>query len=471
MRAPDDRRPGDLLVERLVGLESAGEPAGAEAYRDLYEHAHDRALRSDPAGSRWLVALTAHPNGSVRAIAVSALAEGRDPAHQAIMLEALAAPDPRLVVPAVDGLTARTVTEVFDRLVALVNRPGEPWSWARRCAARRIAESGHPRRLSVLAGALAHADHGGVHDIVHVLIRSGDPGFGPALVEHLRSRTTGLIAVAFALGHLRVADATGPLVDALRTTDVTLAVTVLRALGRIGAEEAAPAVRSMLDHHDAEVREAALLALARIGGPLVVPAALTASDDGDPSVRGGAIRVLAAHGDQRAVGRLAAACDGRHVRVALTGLVRLADPRVAPTLVDVLVSTTDRPARKLAGRALARIGARPLLPTWHQDRLVRRAAVWVVGQRADARDARVLIRALRDEDELVRARAAAALGRMAVAEALTPLTDALDDPRPRVRANAATALRRIAPPDLPDRLAAARRDPHPAVRAAATAGP
>ncbi|MER5265728.1 HEAT repeat domain-containing protein [Actinosynnema sp. NPDC002837] len=468
MREPSDRRPGDVLVARLVALDATSAPHTA-AYRELYEHAHDRALLSDPAGSRWLVALTAHPTKSVRVIALSALAAGRDPAHQTIMVDALSDPDPLLVTSAVRGLTAETVAEVFDRLVELAGRAGPPWAWARRFAARRIAESGHPRRLAILADALAHADHGGVHDIAHTLARAGDLGVAPALIEHLRSRSTGLGAVAFALGHLRVADATSPLIDALRTNDITQTTAVLEALGKIGSDRAAPAIRPVLDHGQAFVREAALLALSRIGGPLVVPAALAATDDGDPAVRERAIRVLAEHGDQRAVGRLAAACDGRHVRVALTGLVRLADPRVARTLVDVLLRTTDRRARKLAGRALVRTGARTPLPTWHEDPLARRAAVWVVGQRADARDSHLLTRALKDEDELVRARAAAGLGRMAITEAVAPLTDALTDPRPRVRANAATALGRTAPPDLPDRLAAALRDPHPAVRSAAAA--
>lgn len=305
-----------------------------------------------------------------------------------------------------------------------------------------------------------------MHDIAHVIAREGDLSVTPALIEHLRSRSPGGGAVAFALGHLRVEEATGALIDALGTTDIAHTTIALQALAKLGSAEAVPAIQSLLDHRQATVREAALLALSRIGGPQAVPAA---TDDVDPAVRERAIRVLAEHGDQRAVGRLAAACDGRHVRVALTGLVRLADPLVAPTLVDVLQNTTDRRSRKLAGRALARIDARPQLHTWSRDHLVRRAAIRVVGQHADARDAHVLIRALQDEDELVRARAAAGLGRMATATALSPLTDALNDPRPRVRANAATALGRVAPADLRDRLAAALRDPHPGVRSAATA--
>jgi HEAT repeat protein len=469
VRKPTDRRSGDDLVARLVRLEPTGPAGCTEAYKDLYEHAHDKALLSDPAGSRWLAAMTAHPSRAVRTIAISALAELRDPAHQTIMVDALSDPDPTVVGSAVRGLTARTVTEVFDQLVALVNRPGRPWSWTRRYATQRIAESAHPQRLMILADALPNADHGGAHDIAHVLARAGDPRVGPALIEHLRSRAPGGCAVAFALGHLRIADATSALFDALHTADATQAMSILGALTKIGPDQASPAVQSMLDHPQAAVREAALLTLSRLGGPLAVPAALAATDDGDPAVRERAIRVLAEHGDHRAVGRLAAACDGRHVRVALTGLVRLADPSVAPTLLEVLVTTTDRRTRKLAGQALARIGAPPRLPSWQRNRVVRRASAWVIGQCAEARDVHVLVRALQDEDELIRARAAAALGRLPIAEALAPLTEALNDPRPRVRANAATALGRTRPADLHDRLAAALHDPHPAVRAAATA--
>lgn len=460
-------------MARLVRLEPDGRPtwsaAYAKAHQELHNHAHSQTLLSDPAGSRWLVTMTAHPSNAVRAIAVSALVRVGDPVHQTIMVAALSDPDPHVVASAVRGLTAQTVPEVFDQLAALVDRTGPPWSWARRHAARRIAESPHPRRLSILTDALAHADNGGAHDIAHALAREGDPRVAPALIEHLRSRATGRCAVAFALGHLRIADATGALIDALHTADVPQTTAVLEALSKIGSEQAAPAIQSMLDHRQAAVREAALLALSRIGGPLVVPAAIAATDDGDPAVRERAIRVLAKHGDHRALGRLAASCDGRHVRVAVTGLVRLADPSVAPTLVEILLSTTDRRTRKLAGQAVARTDAWPYLPTHHRNRVVRRAVVWVVGQRADARDADALVRALHDEDELVRARAAAALGRMPIAKALAPLTDALNDPRPRVRANAATALGRATPADLHDRLAGALLDPHPAVRAAATA--
>ncbi|TCO45868.1 HEAT repeat domain-containing protein [Actinocrispum wychmicini] len=415
--------------------------------------------------------MAAHPSNAVRAIAVSALAAVST--HQPIMVNALSDADPRVVAAAVRGLTAQTTASVFDQLVELLNRTERGWAWVCRAAAQRIAGSSHPRRLDILADALGHVDHGSAHDIARTLARAGDLRVAPVLIELLRAHSPSRCATAFVLGHLRVAEATSALIDALREPNIEQAKIVLEALGKIGSQQATPGIRAMLDHSCATVREAALLALARVGGPLVIPAALAATDDGDPTVRERAIRLLAKHGDHRAVGRLASACDGRHVRIALTGLVRLADASVVPTLVHTLLTTTDRQARKLAGQALAHTGTRTYLPTRHPNPLVRRAVIWVVGQRADPSDAHALITAMQDDDELVRARAAAALGGITdtttLAKTVAPLTQALTDPKPRVRANAAIALGRTAPAELRDRLAGSLADPHPAVQAATTA--
>ncbi|MFJ9778727.1 HEAT repeat domain-containing protein [Amycolatopsis sp. NPDC101161] len=92
---------------------------------------------------------------------------------------------------------------------------------------------------------------------------------------------------------------------------------------------------------------------------MATPAALKAADDVHPVVRARAYRMLAKHGDHRALGRLTAACDSRHVHTALTGLARLADDSVAPTLVQVLLTTEERRVRKLAGRTSLSDRAQP----------------------------------------------------------------------------------------------------------------
>src|SRR3954447_1742912 len=114
---------GDALVARLANLEPI-EPEGwsatrAEAYKALFDHAH--AVVSDPAGPAWLATVTAHPNSTVRAIAVDALGSSDDPAWQPILVRALSDPSLNVVQAAVKGLTAQSSDEVFDLLVTLLN--------------------------------------------------------------------------------------------------------------------------------------------------------------------------------------------------------------------------------------------------------------------------------------------------------------------------------------------------------------
>ena len=466
-----DTAMGQALVARLVNLEpikpEGWSAARTEAYKALYDHAH--AVVSDPSGPAWLATLAAHPNDLVRAIAARALGSGRDPADQPILVRALSDPAADVVQAALEGLTTQSSDEVFDQLVTLLNETDRDRAWLGRYAAQRIAESSNPRRLDVLADALGQGHHNAAHDITCALSRAGDLRVAPVLIEHLRHRRPGRFAAAEVLGNLRVAEATAPLIDVLRESDGAHALPVMEALGKLEALEAAPAIVPLLDHSSSDVREGALLALNRIGGPLATPAALKATDDVHPVVRARAFRVLAKHGDHRALGRLAAACDSWHVHTALTGLFRLADDTVAPTVAQVLLTTDERRVRKLAGRILARIGTRHYLPSHDPDPLVRRAIVWVIGQRADPAYFWPLTNALKDDDELVRSRAAAALGRITHEKTLPVLTEALRDPRPRVRANAATALGRTTPDGLRSVLADALVDPHPAVRSAATA--
>jgi len=466
-----DTATGDALVARLVNLEpirpDEWPEARIEAHKALYQYAH--AAVSHAAGPVWLISLAAHPNSRVRAIAVEALGSGHDPAHQPTLVQALSDPAANVVRAALEGLTPQTSDEVFDLLVTLLNETDRDRVWTHRPAAQRIAETSDPGRLGVLADALGEVHHDAAHDITRTLSRAGDPRVAPALIEHLRHRRPGRFAAAEVLGNLRIAEATGPLIDVLRESDGPQSLPVVVALGKLEALEAAPAIVPLLDHNSYSVREGALLALNRIGGPLATPAALKAADDVHPVVRARALQVLAKHGDHRALGRLAAACDGWHVHTALTGLARLADDSVALTVVQVLLTTYERRVRKLAGRILARIDTQHYLPGHDPDPLVRRVIVWVIGQRADPAYMWTLTNALQDEDELVRSRAAAALGRITHEKTLPLLAEALCDPRPRVRANAATALGRTAPDGLRSHLADALVDPHPAVRSAAAA--
>jgi HEAT repeat protein len=298
---------GDALVARLVNLEPIKPEhwpaARAEAHKALNQHAH--TVVSDPAGPAWLTTLATHPNSLVRAIAVRALGSGHDPAHQPILVQALSDPAANVVHAALEGLTAQSSDEVFDLLVTLLNETDPDRAWTSRYAAQRIAETSDPRRLDVLADALGQVHLNAFHDITHALSRAGDLRVAPVLIEHLRHRRPGRFAAAEVLGNLRVAEATGPLIDVLRESDGPQSLPVMQALGKLEALDAAPAIVPLLDHSSSYVRDGALLALNRIGGPLATRAALKATDDVHPVVRTRAFRVLARHGDHRALGRLA----------------------------------------------------------------------------------------------------------------------------------------------------------------------
>ncbi|MFJ9778728.1 hypothetical protein ACIRSS_04035 [Amycolatopsis sp. NPDC101161] len=86
-------------------------------------------------------------------------------------------------------------------------------------------------------------DHGAAHDITRALSRAGDLRVAPVLIEHLRYRRPGRFAVAEVLGNLRVAEATGPLIDVLRESDGYQSLRVVEALGKLEALARAPCWR------------------------------------------------------------------------------------------------------------------------------------------------------------------------------------------------------------------------------------
>jgi HEAT repeat protein len=452
-----DPRAGVALIAAYLELEARGVdwrradvPAVHESIRRL---ARDPAALVDPAWVDRLVELARGSNGALRAIAVGGLASTRDPVWQPLLAASLQDPHPGVVVAAVDGLDASTADREFDALVRLLGSTGRDTVWVRRAAVAKIAATDRSERGAVLAAALGRltgGENGTAHEIAQALVRIGDRTVVAALIEQVAARSPCRDAAVFVLGELRASVAVGPVGEALREVgdrDGWLAVACATALGKIGLPDGVQALVAASDHPSADVRDHVLRALARIGGPNAAAAAMRACDDGDPVVRERAARVLARWGGSEAVGRLAALCDGPHVRVAVAGLARVADDSVAPTLIRVLTTTTDRRNRHLAGRALVRCGSGVRLAlSGHTDPVVRRAVAWVLSQRGLRADQSQLIDALRDRDEYVRARAARGLGRMGAAEAVDALDRSLGDPSPLVRANVVAALAALGRP-------------------------
>lgn len=103
-------------------------------------------------------------------------------------------------------------------------------------------------------------------------------------------------------------------------------------------------------------------------------------------------------------------------------------------------------------QALVKIGGgavEPLLPALRdQDRQVRTAAVWVLGELKDPRAVAALADLLRDDERMVREEAAKALGVIGDASAIGPLFLALHDKEDMLRQYAAKSLGKIGTPVL-----------------------
>jgi HEAT repeat protein len=161
--------------------------------------------------------------------------------------------------------------------------------------------------------------------------------------------------------------------------------------------------------------------LRRVPGPAAAEVALVAVDDPNPAVRQEAVHLLASRGDARAVPRLIGLADSRHARVALSGLLRLRDPRAVATALHVLATAPDKTTRHLAGRVVVAGAAGPIPAAAPPDLRGRRAYAWVLGRTARQDRSGWLISELTARDEILRARCADALGRIGAARAADAL--------------------------------------------------
>jgi HEAT repeat protein len=431
--------------------------------------AAQRRLQADPEWVATLISLARHHDDFLRATAIRGLAGLAE--HDPLIAGALSDAGPQVVDAALASLSRTAGLEAT--LAQIAGMLDRGWTWPRRHAVRLLVRTGAPQARAVLLAALAADGMGLGHDLVSRLARDDDRSAIPALAGQLRGGAPGRAAAAFLLGELRARESAGDLAAALDDDLAGLQVTIacIEALGKLADPATVPALARAAGHHLAWVRASSLAALSKIDHPEVAQIALTATEDFDPDVRERAVRILAARGGREATARLLTFCDGPHARVALQGLIRIADERAVPALSRVFQAAADRRIRHLAGRALARSARHaPALYVTSATRPAQaRALAWILGEIGDTRSGRQLSRLLTHRDELVRARAAAALGKIADPETAPSLQAALDDISPRVRAAAATALGRLGVQGAARPLRRSRRDPDPAVRAAAEA--
>src|SRR5262249_46090581 len=148
----------------------------------------------------------------------------------------------------------------------------------------------------------------------------------------------------------RAREAVPALAEALRQAPRNTAVgyACVVALGVIGTPEAGPPLAEAATSGTPFIRENALRMLRRVPGPAAAAVGLGAVDAPERAVGREAVRLLASRSDTRAVPRLVGLTDGRHARVALSGLLRLRDPRAVATAMRVLAGAPDKATRHLA---------------------------------------------------------------------------------------------------------------------------
>ena len=222
-------------------------------------------------------------------------------------------------------------------------------------------------------------------------------------------------AAATGLGQLLSPEAVVPLVSRLQDPVPPVRLAVISALARIGDPRASAALVQSLRDRSPEVRASALNALARLRSTeAVVPAVGLLSDENE-TVRARAVATLGAIGGERAIEALIDSLDDTTLSpAAVNALVEVGPPAVVP-LCDVIRQSTDRLAREAALRVLVRIGDPRAAPTVLEELETGGGGI--------------------PEVSLVNA-----LGALPTREGLLPLLERLDHETPMVRQAALLAL-------------------------------
>jgi HEAT repeat protein len=466
--APQVRRGRRDEFHRLLAetdAEAYGSPRRAELHAELFEAVRDPSLHED------LRLLATDARVWVRMLAMHGLA-GAGAAARAPVEAALDDPEPAVVAAAVAALDSGGVRQLAARLIELFGRADPQWRVVRHHSALRLRTLNDPAARAAIARGITDSDGTVSHLAAEVLVENPDPAVVPWLIDVLRTGAGNVAQVAYVLGRYRVREAVPVLADAMRRAprDAALGHACAVALGVIGTPDAGPPLVEAATSANPFVRKIALRMLRRVPGTAPADVALVAVDDPDPAVRQEAVRLLASRGDGRAVPRLIGLADSRHARVALSGLLRLRDPRAVATALQILATAPDKTTRHLAGRVVVASATGPIVAFPPRDLHARRAYAWIFGQPGSQDRSTWLIRELASaQDEILRARCAEGLGRIGATRAADHLRTALHDVSPRVRAKAATALGRLGQADAAAWLTPCLTDTHRDVRAAAAA--
>jgi HEAT repeat protein len=323
--------------------------------------------------------------------------------------------------------------------------------------------------------ALLGDSHQGVSSVAaNALIKLGTESTA-TLIEMLATATgsteTGVIYI---LGKLRAAEAVGPIVQKLTSSDPYVRRHATIALTEIGDPGTEERLVMMLSDRDPQVRMYASVGLMQFGGRLAVR--LLIESLRSEETRWLAVRILDRIGT-KGVDDLMIALKDQYVRGdAADTLIRL-DGEAIPALQRGLRSedetirnnvamilgevrdkqavaalleamTSEPPVVPSAAASLVKIGdpaaVEPLIECLrHENEQIRLYAAWALGGLGDQRAVDPLVKILRDPVPEVRGIAAHALGLLKARKAVNPLVEAINDPDENVRMSIVHALGRI----------------------------
>jgi HEAT repeat protein len=249
-------------------------------------------------------------------------------------------------------------------VAALIGALDDSESIVRFSAAESLGKMGRDAApaVSALRKRLGARESIGTY-YVEALEKIGAPAIGP-LLDAVRTEDITLRDAVVALGKIGVPAAIGPLLDAARTEDITLRYAVENGLVSVGVA-ALPALVEASKDGDGRIRALAVACLGRIGSPSapVIVALLTASHDKDSSVSSPAessLKTLIAKSRPSAISSMAfaIASDDPHVRVWAAEALGRIDAPAASAVAALMEALKDRNpgVRSAAATNLGRFG-------------------------------------------------------------------------------------------------------------------
>lgn len=389
----------------------------------------------------------------------------------------------RIVKPYVDfGITSPLVEKFPD----IAERLGSPRKDIRKKAIEDLGEFKHPAAVKALIKAIK--DKGELMDeIWESLFKIGAEGM-EALVEALgEEEKQRRVYAAQALKRIGF-KAVDPLVNALKTGEVTQRRFAAAVLGGIHSYRVVEPLMNTLKDKDQTVRQEAAYALCRLVSisPRVFPHSasieplIEALRSDDPLLRRYSAEIVGSTRDHRAVASLLEAIDDEDSvvrRCVIMALGRIGDSQALAPIIKAL-DDSDWEIRNCATKALGEIGdvtaiehlikrfsdANSNVPFNAQDALIKfgtkaieplsnalkekdaKLRYWVVrtlGKISDTKVVEYIVKALDDKDSGVRKIAAKSLGEIGGSTASQALLKTLTDKDDKVRQEAALALAKM----------------------------